>query len=279
MRRPCGTSATPQAANFLAEIAAILRELVLGQEFRTADQFAVHARPVSALAGAILHGLHLHVVPVGPEGGENAAVMRHVAVPVGRALPDAHGGEMRRLQRSHMPLIDAVIGNAVQPDPAVRPGLHPGPLDAMVEVFCFARRKVIDITGRTAAAARIHPRAGIAVRHPFLGIDRFPVLVFVARSFGDVGVLGDHALPGARIAVLKGRPLGVRSVCQQDEAIVHLDLHIPVDAHAVAHFAARPMRAADKTGGRTIGVPNRMHAFPPAAGASVCAVGRSQRRA
>ena len=63
-----------------------------------------------------------------------------------------------------------------------------------------------------------------------------------------------HALPGARIAVLEGKPLGIGAICQdhriaafgdraehvgaQDEPIVHGDRHVPVDAHAVAGFAA-----------------------------------------
>jgi hypothetical protein len=96
-----------------AEIGAVLGQLFFAQRLWPAHQFAVHAAAFAALAGAVLHGLHLHVVPVLPERGENAAVMRHVAVPVGRAFPHAHGGEMRRLQRGDVPLVHAVIGNAV----------------------------------------------------------------------------------------------------------------------------------------------------------------------
>ena len=109
--------------NVAAEIAAVFRQLLVRQEFRPADQFAVHAASLAALAGAVLHGLDLHVVPIFPERAENAAVMRHVAIPVGGALPDAHRGEMRRLEARHVPLVDAVIGNAVEPDLAVRPRL------------------------------------------------------------------------------------------------------------------------------------------------------------
>ena len=105
----------------------------------------MHAAPAAALAGAVLHRLHLHVVPILPEGAENAAMMRHVAIPVGGAFPDAHGGEVRRLQRRDMPLVDAVVGDAVQADLAVGPRLHAGPFDAVVEIERLARREMIDV--------------------------------------------------------------------------------------------------------------------------------------
>ena len=181
-------------------------------------------------------------------------MVRHVAVPVGGAFPDAHGGEVRRLQRRHVPLVDAVVGDAVEADLAVRPGLHAGPFDAVVEVLGLARREMIDEAGRAAGAAGIDAHAGIVVRHPLLGVDHLPVLVAVARAGGDVGMLLGHALPGARIAVLEGEALGVGPVGQdhriaavlhraedvgaQHQAVVHGDRHIPVDAHAVADFAA-----------------------------------------
>src|SRR5204862_1728673 len=124
-----------------------------------------------------------------PERAEDAAMMRHVAVPIGGALPDAHGGEMRRAQRGDVPLVDAVVGNAVEPDLAVAPGLHAGPFDAVVEVLGLARREVVDRSGRTTAAARIHPHAGVAVRHPSLRVDHFPVLILIAGTGGDTGML------------------------------------------------------------------------------------------
>ena len=176
----------------------------------------MHAAALAAFAGAVLHGLDLHVVPVLPERREHAAVVRHVAIPVGGAFPHAHGGEVRRLQRGHLPLVDAVIGDAVEPDLAVRPRLHAGPFDAVVEILGLARRKVIDEAGRAAAAARVDAHADVIVRHPFLRIDHLPVLIEVARIGGDVGMLGRHALPGARIAVLEGEALGVGAVTQDD---------------------------------------------------------------
>src|SRR5262245_9915791 len=109
----------------------------------------MNAAPPAALAGAVLHGLDLHVVPVFPERAEDAAVMRHVAVPVGGAFPYAQRGEVRRLQRGHVPLVDAVIGDAVQPDLAVRPRLLTRPLDAIIKILGLARREMIDEAGRT----------------------------------------------------------------------------------------------------------------------------------
>ena len=237
-----------------AEIAAVLGELFVGENVRPADQLAMHAASLAALAGAVLHGLDLHVVPILPECGENAAVVRHVAIPVGGAFPDAHGGQMRRLARSHVPLVDAVIGNAVQSDLAVRPRLGAGPFDAVVIILGLARRERIDEARRTAGAARIDAHAGVLVRHPFLRIGNFPALVEIAGAGGDVRMLFRHALPRARIAVLEGKPLGVGAVGQdhriaafgegpehvgaQNKAVVHGDRHVPIDAHAVAGFAA-----------------------------------------
>ena len=80
-------------------------------------------------------------------------MMRHVAVPVGGAFPDAHGSEMRRLQRGYVPLIDAVVGDTVEADLAVRPWLHARPFDAIVEVFCLSWREVVDESGGASGAA------------------------------------------------------------------------------------------------------------------------------
>src|SRR6266536_1033211 len=52
--------------DFGAEIATVPGKLLVAQSLRPADELAVHARALAALARAILHGLDLHVVPVGP---------------------------------------------------------------------------------------------------------------------------------------------------------------------------------------------------------------------
>ena len=114
--------------------------------------------------------------------------------------------------------------------------------------------------GDTAAAARIDTHTGVIVRHPFLRIDDFPALVEIAGAGRDVGMLVHHALPGARIAVLEGKTLGVGAVAQdhriaalgdrakhigaQHRAVIHRDRHVPVDAHAIAGFAALLVRFA-----------------------------------
>ena len=105
-----------------------------------------------------------------------------LAVIVGRAFPDAQRREMRRPQRRHVPLVHGVVGNAVDADLAVAPGLRARPLDAVVEVLGLARRPHVEIAGRAAGAARIDAHDRVAVRHPFLRIDQLPVLVLVARA-------------------------------------------------------------------------------------------------
>ena len=239
-------------ADHAAEIGAVLSQLFFAQRLRPAYQFAVHAAAPAFVAEAVLHDLDLHVVPVFPERRENAAVMRHVAVPVGRAFPHAHGGEMRRLQRGDVPLVHAVIGNAIEADFAGRPGLHARPFDAIVEIFGLARREMIDEPWRAAGAAQIHAHADVVVRHPFLRVDHFPALVEVAGAGGDVGMFFRHAIPGARIAVLEGEVLGVGAVGQDDrelpvfrraenigaqhQPVVHADRNVPIDPHAVAQL-------------------------------------------
>lgn len=66
-------------------------------------------------------------------------------------------------------------------------------------------------------------------------------------------MFADHAFPGRGIPILKGKSLPVRSIRQQrragipidgtknispkNNAIIHQDRHVPVDAHAIANFA------------------------------------------
>src|SRR6266850_105243 len=118
---------------------------------------------------------------------------------------------------------------------------------------------MVDVSRRAARAAGIDAHAGISFRDPLLGIDDLPVLVFVGRPAGDVGVLGDHALPRARIAVLKREAFGVGTVAENDgksplllrtvyirpehQPVVHPDRNVPVNAHPVAELAlGRPHR-------------------------------------
>src|SRR5262245_34347096 len=104
-------------------------------------------------AKAVLHGLDLHVIPILGESIVDAAVVAQLAVKIGEALPDADAGEMLWLQARNLPLVDGVVRNSAQPNLAIRPRLLSGPLDAVMEVLGLARRPMLDITGRAAAAA------------------------------------------------------------------------------------------------------------------------------
>ena len=138
--------------------------------------------------------------------------MRHVAVEVGGAFPDAHRREVRRLRVATCHWFMRVVRDAVQPDLAVAPRLRAGPLDAALEVRRLARRERIDPARRAAGTTRVDAHARVPVGHPFLGVDDLPVLVAVARPGGHVGMcsaIRSHALG---IAVLKRKPLRVRAV-------------------------------------------------------------------
>src|SRR5690348_10869496 len=157
-----------------------------------------------------------------------------------------------------MPLVDAVVRDAVEPDLSVRPRLRARPLDAVVEVLGLARGEVVDEARRASAAAGVDAHAGVIVWDPLLRIDHLPVLIEVARSGRHVGVLVHHALPRARVALLERQALGVGTIAQdhriaalsdgskyiglEHQPVVHPDFDVPIDPHAVAHFRARPMR-------------------------------------
>src|SRR2546422_6007526 len=75
----------------------IAEELILGQRFRPADQLARDAVPGAALALAVLHGLHLHVLPVLAESTDDAAVAVSRRGGALSAPPGAALGEVRSL--------------------------------------------------------------------------------------------------------------------------------------------------------------------------------------
>src|SRR5262249_11382801 len=105
---------------------------------------------------------------------------RELAVVVGEPLPDAERREVRRPERSDLPLISGEIGDAVEADLTGRPRSRAGPFAAVVEVLRLARRPDVDEARRAAGAARIDAHAGIAVRHPLLRVDQLPDLILVA---------------------------------------------------------------------------------------------------
>src|SRR5205807_9558736 len=242
------------ARDLAAKITSVSCQLFFGEHLGSTNKLAGNAAARAALAESVLHRLNLHVVPVSPEAAENASVMRHVTIPVSRAFPNAHRGQVRRLERRHLPLVDRIVGDAVEADLAVAPWLDSGPLDAVVKIFSLARREMIDVTRRAAAASRIYAYANVTIRHPLLRIDDFPVLIFIGRACYNVRVLRGYALPLVRITVLKGKPFRVGAVAEddriltvhdrvvdigaKDEAVVHRDRQAPVDLHAVPSFGS-----------------------------------------
>ena len=122
----------------LVEIAAVAAELLLGQGRQPGDPVAVHPAPEPLGAATVLDPDDLRGEPRLPERTEDAAVVTEITVVVGRALPDADGGQVRWLECGDLPLVHRVVGDAVEPDLAGAPGLRGRPLDAMREVLRLA---------------------------------------------------------------------------------------------------------------------------------------------
>ena len=68
-----------------------------------------------------------------------------VTVVIGCTLPRDHGRQMLGLEGCDLPLVDGVVGDAVEADLAVRPALLSGPFDGVGIVLSFARRENIQI--------------------------------------------------------------------------------------------------------------------------------------
>ena len=116
------------------KIRAVVLEFLVAEGLGTTDQRPGDSAAGSTFAKPMLDSLHLHVIPVLPECRENSTMMSHVTIPIGGALPDTARCQMFRLQACDMPLIDCVIGDPVQTDFAVAPGLCSRPLDAVREI-------------------------------------------------------------------------------------------------------------------------------------------------
>jgi len=237
---------------FAGRVGAVFGERIRRQRWRPRDQFAGHHAFGSAVADAMLDARDLTRMPSVEKIAEDAAVAAEFTVVVAGAFPDAQRGEVRRPQRAGVPLVHGVIGDAVDADFAVAPALRAGPLDAFVNVLRLSRRPDIEHAGRASGAARVDAHAGIAVRHPFFGIDQFPILILVARALQHFGRRLDEARPLALVAFLERQPFGVGAVTQNDrilsvakrpehvrtqnDTVVHADGRVPIDLHAVAHF-------------------------------------------
>src|SRR4249919_641654 len=137
----------------LSQVVTVRAHLLRVQCFRSRHPVAVHAATVTFGGKTVLHRLDLHVLPILREGIVDAAVVAELTIEISETLPDTDGREMLWLQARDLPLVDGVIRNPAQTDPAVRPRLLPGPLDAVMEVLRFTRRPMLDITGRAAATA------------------------------------------------------------------------------------------------------------------------------
>src|SRR5690348_588023 len=137
----------------VAEVAAVGGELGVAQRFRTANQIAGDGAFRPARAEPLLHRFHLHVVPIGPEGRQDAAVMGRIAVPIGSAFPGTDRRQMWRLARRHGPRIHRVVRDAVDANLAVAPILARYPFDAVVEILSLARREMVDRAWRAAGAS------------------------------------------------------------------------------------------------------------------------------
>ena len=205
-------------------------------------------------AKTVLHGLHLHVVPVLREGIVDAAVVAEFAIEVGEPFPDADGGEVLGLQARDLPLVDGVVGDAAQADLAVRPGLAARPFDAVVEVLGLARRPVAPCKPGERPAPRESTRTHTypSGTH-FSGSQTSQLWYLLVEPAATLGCFEHHPVPGGLVAVLEMQPFAVGSVAEehrisslldrpedigaQHQPIIHLDRHVPIDAHAVADFA------------------------------------------
>src|SRR5207247_11273039 len=101
---------------------------------RPGHTLAGHPAAPACASPRVLHPDDLRGEPGPAEGAQNAAVMAEVAVIIGGPLPDADGGQMRRLERRDLPLVHRVVGDAVQADLDGAPRLRHRPLDYMAAV-------------------------------------------------------------------------------------------------------------------------------------------------
>jgi hypothetical protein len=76
-------------SRFARNIGAVFREFVSTERRRSGHQLAGDRALCAARADAVLHACDLARIPAGQKVAENAAVTAHLAIVVGRALPDA----------------------------------------------------------------------------------------------------------------------------------------------------------------------------------------------
>ena len=78
----------------LPEGASVGSQFLFGELFVATNELTGIGVATSLLTDPVLDGLHLHVVPIGPEGRDDPTVMGHVPVPVCRSLPDAQRSQV-----------------------------------------------------------------------------------------------------------------------------------------------------------------------------------------
>jgi hypothetical protein len=160
---------------------------------------------------------------------------------------------MRRLQGSHVPLVDGVVRDSGEADFAIAPGLGPGPFDAEIKVTGLSGREVVDVSWGATTASRVNSHADVSIRNPFLRVDDLPILIFIRGTLCHIRVLIGHSLPLIRVTLLERKALCIGAVSQddgilsflrgavdigpKDEAIVHGDRNIPVHPHSILEFA------------------------------------------
>ena len=266
--RPVGRAgAVPVVVHLAREevregVGAVVLEFFL-RERRRARGARLHPVVARTLGVAVLDRLDLARIPDFHElVMENAPVPGPVAVVVGRALPGDHRRQVLGLERRDLPLVDGVVGDAVQAHLAVRPLLLPRPFDGDGEVLGLARGEDVQIAGRAAGAARVEPHAGVAPGHPDLGVHRLPGEPAVLRAFQDVGVHLHQRVPERLVVflVLDALPVGAAGhhdghlrlgvgpeyVDPQHHPVIHLDGQITFDNHThLLSLRMRPCGARD----------------------------------
>jgi hypothetical protein len=100
-------------------------------------------------------------------------------------------------------LAHAKVGNTVEPDAAVGPGLHARPFDKVVIVLRFLVGEQLAGSFRRAAAAQVGIHHDVAVWHPHARVGRLPARPIAERHrFGlrEYSILGvrSAAAPAAR---------------------------------------------------------------------------------
>jgi hypothetical protein len=122
------------------------------------------------------------------------------------------------------PLVDREIGYPAKPDFTRAPGLRSRPFDGVVEIDRLRERPRLALARRFSAAAPVDPYGGIALRHPPLRVNGFPVHQGVRCFLEIVGRNPQLVfLVGTQIQN-RGKPAGgVRAE------------HIGFEARAVAH--------------------------------------------